>query len=178
MTNNQCICDIKTRLLLTEELLTQLIGKQMITGEKISEYKINNQEEGLSFINDKLTNTDILCIKKKINYKDYKTPFLAYTEILKRYYPKPCKIFILARRKNKNIVEKFLSIFLANTKKEISKEMAEFYPSYLIEKDKKKVILIFNKDFFELYELNRNIENNRFIFMNYNYVKANEIKLK
>jgi len=87
------------------------------------------------------------------------------------------KKYVLAKKKQKNTFERIFNSFCFDMKRKIYKEMENFYPSYLIEHENKKVLLIFNKDSLDIYELKENIENKRFIFNGYEYVKANEIKL-
>lgn len=177
--------NIKKRLLLNDKTMSKLLNlneKEYIALEKnpsnITESQNSKVSEILKIeILNKKSNSSRITVRKKIDIQKYQNTFKAYSEILKLYYPQ-CQIFVLTKIKKHNPINSFLNLFFKNSKIAIINEMGTFYPSYLIQKDNRHLLVNITNTHLHIVEIQLNNNENTFLYNGYQYRKANEIYLK
>lgn len=177
--------NIKERLLLNDTTMSKLlnISKQEYINLENNTSNITEEHNKkiLEILNIEILNkkskSSRITVRKKINPQQYQNTFKAYSEILKLYFPK-CQIFVLTKIKKHNPINSFFNLFFKNSKTAIINEMGAFYPSYLIQKNTRHLLVNITSTHLHIVEIQLNNNENTFLYNGYQYRKANEIYLK
>lgn len=184
MTFLEKIEDIKRRLLLNDDALTEIMqtSKKQLEKKEISDELVEKIADILNIekeiLLDEEKKIDVLNIRYKLDMNKYKNIISAYSEILKSYFTNSSHKYVLTKLKKRNMVTSFLDLFFKNDKKSIINEMNSFEPSYLISKDNSNLLVQISNGYLEIHEIQLNEDGKSFIYDNYRYKKANELTLK
>lgn len=112
----------------------------------------------------------------EIDEKKYKNAFSKYREILDKYYPKPWRVFVIAKVKIPNRFESFLNVLFKNSKKAVASEMNGFSPSFLLSRGDLDLLVSIQLEKIEISRIEKGAGEKRFIHRGYRFAIANEIK--
>ena len=190
MTLGQKLKEIRKRFGLSQEQLAEImnVSRQAITKweNDVGLPDISNLQElskvfGITV--DYLLNNEnslpALSMKKKLDREKYKNKLTMYSEILKKYYPKPYEIYTLSRSRKLNFVETMIDTFIAPEIGPVSTadELGDLSPYYLVKKDGLKLLVNIKNYVLEVIELPINTNDKKFTVGKNKFINCGKLNI-
>lgn len=181
MTYEEKVDKILKTFNLSKSQLANILGIELdslnIKEKALSRFKkVFNLDE--SILLDDEHKLPLLELHMRIDKNKYKNIFDAYGKILREYFSKDTKVYVLTKIKNKKKLESIFDLFFRNDKKSIIDGMSTFSPSYLIETINSRLLVDFDNDTLNAYQIDPKLDPWKFVHNQFTYKIANQINLK
>lgn len=189
MTFGQKLKEIRKRFGLSQEQFADMmnVSRQAITKWEndngipdISNLQNMSKMFGVTvdYLLDNDNNLPALVMRKELDRKKYKSKLKMYKEVLDEYYPSPCEVYVLDRRKKLNFVELLLDTFIAPEIGPVSTADAfsDLSPYYLVAKDNLKFLVNIKDYVLEVIELPFNTNTKKFVYKKNKFKNCGKLK--
>ncbi len=169
---------IEKSFFFTDEEMSKLLK---IDKRKYIDYKNGEENESITktidtIFTEEKKNLHII-LKYPLNKDKYDSALSVYSKVLKEFFCKKEKIYVLSKIKKENTFKSIFNLFFNNTKEAVLKDMNHFSPSYLVISKDKKVLVTIREWTLIVVSLPKDTDTLKFKVGNFVYKRANEINV-